>query len=1085
MKKKLILLAFTMIFALVVPRGVSVAGDEVEIFVQMGHSDFAKSVAWSHDGRYAVTLSGDNNIIIWEASTGREIRTLSRHEYAKSAVFSQDGRHVLSGGAGDFKLWETATGQEIKSFPGDADHFTLSPDGRFVLSASDKTNGVRLWEISTGNRIRNLQGHLAPVISVKFSPDGRYALSGSADSTARLWDVSTGVSLHTLGGHSGAIFSVAFSPDGRYAVSGSADKTVRIWDLSSGRIIRTLEGHSACVISVGFSPDGQYVLSASIDRVLKCWNVSTGREIGSVPVDFSWVSGVAFSPDGKYVMSGSEDRDHLRTVKLWDVKTGQWIRTFQGYSSSVRSAVFGADGKQVLTGSGESLNLWDVKTGRAVYTVKAHSGSITSVAVSHDGRYAATGGSDKNVKLWELSTGKELRTFQGHADTINSLAFSPDGRYVLSGSWDRTVRLWETTTGKELIKIENPAAGATGFNSVVFSSDGKYVLSGSADGAQLWDVSTGKEVVKFYKSSPGSRHVTISPDGRYALSDSVIDSINLWEVSTGRKVRVFKGRFGSIGALAFSPDGRYALSGTSDKSVRLWDVSTGREIKKFPGHSGVITSVGFSPDGKYVLSRCANGTTKIWNTVTGGEFCTMVGFNDGEWIVITPEGYYNSSLKGHEYLNIRQGIRVYGIDQFYDVFYRPDIVNAKLNGDNISGLVTVTIEDAIKNPPPVTEFTNIPKDTGGKKAKVCYRAKNMGGGIGEIRLFHNGKLIQSDGYYREAAKSAAAEKMRLDSLNSNAIYADMRSVSVKGATDAAPISNKPKGNVFEDCMEVDAVSGENEVSVSAFNGGNTVQSYMKTVKFNSSAKTEDPHLYIMAVGINRYKDNSVNLKYAVKDAKDIENKLKTQAATLYKPQNIHDDLLTDERATKIKMAEKINKLSTMIKPQDGFILFVAGHGVLLQNQYYILTHDYNGWLGDTNMISSNEIVETSKKIKSLSQLFIFDTCHAGGVDTIVSGLYDARMSVLAKKMGLHIYASANDKQTALDGYKGNGLFTYTLLDGLNNNRAADKNKDGRVGVVGLGSYTKERTTTKSKELGHAQTPLIINFGKDYPIYRLR
>jgi len=52
------------------------------------------------------------------------------------------------------------------------------------------------------------------------------------------------------------------------------------------------------------------------------------------------------------------------------------------------------------------------------------------------------------------------------------------------------------------------------------------------------------------------------------------------------------------------------------------------------------------------------------------------------------------------------------------------------------------------------------------------------------------------------------------------------------------------------------------------------------------------------------------------------------------------------------------------------------------------------------------------------------------------------MSILAKKMGLHIYASANEKRSAMDGYKSNGLFTYTLLDGLNNNKEADKNKDG-------------------------------------------
>jgi len=98
---------------------------------------------------------------------------------------------------------------------------------------------------------------------------------------------------------------------------------------------------------------------------------------------------------------------------------------------------------------------------------------------------------------------------------------------------------------------------------------------------------------------------------------------------------------------------------------------------------------------------------------------------------------------------------------------------------------------------------------------------------------------------------------------------------------------------------------------------------------------------------------------------------------------------------------------------------------------------------------------------------------------------NARMSVLAKKMGLHIYASANDRQTAMDGYKGNGLFSYTLLDGLNDNKVADKNNDGKVSVVGLGDYSKKMTSNISKEIGHSQTPLIINFGKDYPLYKLQ
>jgi hypothetical protein len=422
------------------------------------------------------------------------------------------------------------------------------------------------------------------------------------------------------------------------------------------------------------------------------------------------------------------------------------------------------------------------------------------------------------------------------------------------------------------------------------------------------------------------------------------------------------------------------------------------------------------------------------------------------------------------------------VDQYYDVFYRPDIVASKLRGEDIAGLITITMQDAIKSPPPIVEV--MPPAEIGSSEKVCYRVKSTGGGIGEVRLFHNGKLIQSDGYYRDMAKTTS-EKTQLMAMNSKTIYDNIRSISIKGKENIVPVTSRSKGEIFEDCKEIEAVSGENDVSISAFNSSNTVQSYLKTVNFNSKIKQAEPHLYILSVGIDKYKDSTVTLKYATKDATDIEQKLLKQTATVYKPENIHNEVLTDDKASKGNIINKINELSRVVKPNDGFIIFVAGHGVLLQSQYYILTHDYDGAVSENSMISSNEIVEMSKKIKSLSQLFIFDTCHAGGVDAIVSGLYDARMSVLAKKMGLHIYASANDKQAAMDGYKGNGLFTHALLDGLNNNSEADRNKDGQVTIVDLGEYSKKMTTDISKEISHSQTPLIINFGKDSPIYKLQ
>ncbi|MDI6745485.1 MAG: caspase family protein, partial [Thermodesulfovibrionales bacterium] len=170
----------------------------------------------------------------------------------------------------------------------------------------------------------------------------------------------------------------------------------------------------------------------------------------------------------------------------------------------------------------------------------------------------------------------------------------------------------------------------------------------------------------------------------------------------------------------------------------------------------------------------------------------------------------------------------------------------------------------------------------------------------------------------------------------------MRSVKIKEKTEISPTTTKSKGEVFNDCKEIEAVSGENEISVTAFNKDNTVQGYMQTAKFISAIKQEEPRLYILSIGIDQYKDNTINLKYAVKDSKDIKEKILKQAETLYKPENIHHIALKDIEATKSNITAKINMLSQKIKPTDSFILFVAGHGVLLQNQYYMLTHEYDG-----------------------------------------------------------------------------------------------------------------------------------------------
>lgn len=776
------------------------------------------------------------------------------------------------------------------------------------------------------------------------------------------------------------------------------------------------------------------------------------------------VSTFAVSQDGRYIASGNVNGE----VTLWDVQAGKmkWKSTGHKVTNSVMwnynwvwSSAFTPDGKTLLTGGGNKIiRLWDTETGTLKRNLEGHEGNtstgsalVNSIVVSSDGQKAVTAGGDGTVRLWDIEKGMLLKSFKannswGGRGMVLAADMSPDGKYSLSSDGNDTIKLWNNETGQELFSNKV----STDFNelwqnSIVFAKNSPWAVSGGAY-LRYWDLKSGTLLKKIKEQGCGAQHLSLSKDGKLLLA-SGCNFISLRNADSGQLLRSYRGSMGHQGA-------------------RIFDAAV------------------FHPNSKWIVTKGMDASVRIKDMATDEEIALLVGFSDGEWIVITSEGYYNSSEKGAQYLKVKYEGSEYTVDQFYDVFYRPDIVAAKMNGQDISGLISITMKDAVKAPPPIVEFTSQPTAADQEKMKACYRVKNAGGGIGEVRLFHNGKLIQSDGFYKEIARSAS-DKTQLAALDSKAIYEDMRSVTVKGAVDAVPVSVKRKGDVFEDCKIVDLIPGDNELSVTAFNSSNTVQGYMKTISFNSALKQEEPRLYVLTIGINRYRDISIDLKYAAKDAGDIEKKIRVQAATLFNDRNIHSDVLTNMEATKVSIAKKIDALAKTIKPQDSFIFFAAGHGVLLRNQYYMLTHDFNGQVNDINTISSNEIVEMSKKIKSLSQLFIFDTCHAGGVDTVVSGLYDARMSVLAKKMGLHIYASASGRQAAMDGYKGNGLFTYTLLDGLNNNREADKNKDGKVSIVGLGEYSKKMTTDISKKIGHSQTPLIINFGKDSPIYKLQ
>ncbi|WP_419659393.1 uncharacterized protein Dvar_82830 [Desulfosarcina variabilis str. Montpellier] len=486
--------------------------------------------------------------------------------------------------------------------------------------------------------------------------------------------------------------------------------------------------------------------------------------------------------------------------------------------------------------------------------------------------------------------------------------------------------------------------------------------------------------------------------------------------------------------------------------------------------------------GNSLIAYTTNGTKKIFDLGSGRLLANRYEIGRNASVTVTPEGYFAGTGRFNEYIHYVRGLAPIDFNQLYDVFYRPDLVDRKLSGEDIRPLVTLTVQDALSSPPPRIEIMGAPTRTSKKKVEFQYKISSTGGGIGEVRVFHNGKLIQSDGFYRDLAKVGQGKPVKLASLTADVITRQLRGVTValeKGSL----VQTHPKGNSFIGKVGIDVVSGENEVGIAAFNASNTVQSEIRTTRIYADVPREDARIFIMAVGIDKYRDRASTLRYAVKDAEDLLARLSSKVATVFGAEKVHVYRLLDNDATKQGILATLIKIGAKIRPVDRFVLFIASHGVLNQGVYSIVTHDYPGYIDGDCLIRSDEIMDVSKKLKALEQLFIFDTCHAGGVNNLFSGLYDARMTVLAKSMGLHMYTSASSTQEALDGYKGNGLFTHAVMTGLQNK--ADINRDGKVTVTELGSFSRDLTVRIGKKIGYTQTPLIVNFGSDSLLYRTR
>ncbi len=440
------------------------------------HTDQVHAVAYSHDGRFAVTGSWDRTVRFWDPRTYQEAGApIQSPSPVNTLAISPDSRLVATGGQdGIVRLWDTATRQPVGT-PVNVDGSYLfsvafSPDGRLIAAGSD-AGTVRVWDVATGRPLlgRPLAQLGASVIRVTFSPDGQLLAAAVWENdetgSARIWRVRDGSPFGSPLTFDDPVRSVVFQPTGGL-LAVAAGKSVRLWDPATGKAVGApFTGHTDDVLAIAFTNDGRTMATGSVDKRVRFWQVNSRTPRGGPVIGHTAdVADVAFSPDGGTLLSGSWDT----TARAWRVpETFSVSRFLSGHVGEVHGIAFSPRGGLLATSGVDdnTTRLWKLPDGQPHGYPLRHDEYPQRVAFSPDGRLIATAaGYGGTATIWEVARGRRLMTIQLHDPSdenysVQDVAFSPDGRLLATGDSETQVRFWQVDSGREYWEANNQPRG--------------------------------------------------------------------------------------------------------------------------------------------------------------------------------------------------------------------------------------------------------------------------------------------------------------------------------------------------------------------------------------------------------------------------------------------------------------------------------------------------------------------------------------------------------------------------------------------------------------------------------------------------
>lgn len=374
---------------------------------------------------------------------------------------------------------------------------------------------------------------------------------------------------------------------------------------------------------------------------------------------------------------------------------------------------------------------------------------------------------------------------------------------------------------------------------------------------------------------------------------------------------------------------------------------------------------------------------------------------------------------------------------------------------------------ALAKPSPKVVWVGLPNEVRDEATILRVKLNDVGGGIGRVELRVNGSAVGE-------FKSVAAQRL-------------------------ASASEGVDGVVMEYSIRVP--NGEHQLEVIAYNGENLINFTSLTGKLVSAYETpRKPRLFAVVVGIDEFANERLRLKFAGSDAKAVAAALSAQIqlGDLYSGGKVV--LLTsraETRKRKIQDAIAQFQQDEDVRADDVFVLFVATHGSMdVESRTFMLFSAEVLNLSVDRLketaISDRELRSLIANIPAAKKLILLDACQSGGALREVgaegfvavgrrSGMEEQQViDMMRLRAGATVLAASTAEQSALEGYRGHGVFTWHLLEALRGKAA--RSGERWVSTDDLKIFVEANVPVVTKrEFQQQQVPYASTVGQGFPV----